>query len=123
MREKAHVEEATHADWRGASDDLLRHLAKERVRRRRVLKWHLTGFVLTGFLNFVIFAGFWNYVLQDNIFFLWLGFTYGMIALWGVWIVRQIVIVMQERMWRSRPVADEVELEFKRMRDSEAIVK
>ena len=99
------------------SDDMLRHLAKERVRRRKALPWHIGGIIFTTFFVFIFFLfvtnGFWR-VLPIGWFMF--GLCYGMIAVWGIWIVRQIAAV-----WRERTVRpDAVEMEFHKLKAMQA---
>ena len=95
------------------SDDMLRHLAKERVRRKKALPWHIGGIIFTALFILIFFSfvtnGFWRVLPIGWVMF---GFCYGMITVWGIWIVRQIAAV-----WRERSVRpDAVEIEFHKLK-------
>jgi len=107
LRETGVLEETGH------SDELLRHMAEERVRRKKALVWHIAGFFATCIFVFMFFLittnGFWRVAPIGYIMF---GFCYGMIAIWGIWIGRQIAAGWRERSLRP----DEVEREFQRLK-------
>ena len=110
LREDGIWEEASSS----SGDDLLRNLASERVRRKRVLWWHVAGIIAVAFFVFIFFVGAtngfrWN--ISPIIYFMF-GICYGMIAVWGVWIFRQIAAVMNGR----PPRRNEVEREFQRLK-------
>ena len=97
-----------------SDDDLLRNLAKERVRRKKVLGWHVAGIIFAGFFVLIFFAGAtngfrWN---VNPILYFMFGVCYGMIAVWGIWIFRQIANVINGR----PPKYNEVEKEFQRLK-------
>ncbi|MDR2182669.1 MAG: hypothetical protein LBE55_00685 [Clostridiales bacterium] len=101
------------AETVGPSDDLLLHLAKERVRRKKAMKWHIGGIISAALFIFVFFLaateGFWRVPPIGWIMF---GFCYGMIAVWGIWIGCQIAASLRDRPLRP----NEVEREFRRLK-------
>ena len=109
--------DADDVEAHGPSDDFLRYLAKERVRRKKALKWHICGIIATTFFTFVFFVivtnGFWRVLPIGWIMF---GFCYGMIASWGIYIARQIAASWRERTLRP----DDVEKEFQRLKSMQS---
>ncbi|MCL2573161.1 MAG: 2TM domain-containing protein [Defluviitaleaceae bacterium] len=103
-------------DVEESNDDLLRHLARERVRRKKMLRWHIVGLVaisiFTLFFFLVATNGFaWR--TAPVIFFMF-GIFYGAIAVWGVWIGKEMVAVMMDKAMRGK----EVEKEFQRLKST-----
>jgi hypothetical protein len=110
-------EDREEAEPEGPSDELLRRMAKERVHRKKALKWHILGIIFTALFVFIFFLavteGFWRVLPIGWIMF---GFCYGMIAVWGIYIARQIAVS-----WRERSVRpDDVEKEFRRLKSMQA---
>ena len=96
-----------------SDDDMLRHLARARVRRKKALRWHVAGVFGASNFIFVFFliatGGFWRVTPVGWLMF---GFCYGVIAVWVVWVARQIAAAWRERSLRP----NEVEKEFQRLK-------
>jgi len=109
LREEGTWEEAS------TSDDLLRNFAMARVRRKKAMWWHVAGIISAAFFVLIFFAfatnGFWR--AEPVVFFLF-GVCYGMIAIWGIWIFRQIAAILND----GPPRHNEVEKEFQRLKST-----
>ena len=97
----------------GESDDLLRHLAKERVQRRKLIRRHIWAYIAAVPFTILMLAGF---SLRLHEFNFALGFSIGVLTLWGAWIFVQVMANIRERMRHRFPKPDEVEMEFLRLK-------
>jgi len=98
------------------SDDLLRHLARQRVRRRKLLMWNAIAYGAAIPMNLFMLAAFWSVVFSRTDFYLAAGFFLGIMTLWGGWIFVQIAAALREKLRNRYPKPDEVELEFLRLK-------
>ena len=96
-------------DKGGASDDLLMHLAKERVRRRKTLKLHALAFLPVMLITFLLVDA-----MRTNDF--GLGFVAALFVVWGAWIGWHGLSFIRDFLTHRYPKPDEVEVEFKRLK-------
>jgi len=96
-------------EWADCSDDLLMHLAKERVRRRKLIRLNALAFLPVLFVTFLIVDA----MRANNFGF---GFVIGVFVMWGAWIAWHGVQLIHDYVMHRYPKPNEVELEFKRMK-------
>ena len=98
-------------EWADCSDDLLMHLAKERVRRRKMLRLGVLAFLPALFITFIA-------IDSLRISAVGFGFFIGLFFVWGAWIVWHGAQAVHDYMMNRYPKPNEVEMEFKRLKAS-----
>jgi len=97
----------THVTPKTPSDDLLMHLAKRNIRKRKELIIHIVAYFASFMLLLIISDGFRN--LNFDIFF-------GMYVTWGVFIAHKVFVQLRDWMTRSKPNKDALEAEYARLK-------
>jgi len=98
-------------DFSDCSDDLLMHLAKERVRRRKVLRLNALAFLPVLFVALLVIDA-----MRTSSF--GFGFFVGLFFVWGAWIVWHGAQMIYDYLMNRYPKPNEVEVEFKRLKAS-----
>ena len=101
-------------------NDLLMLIARKNVRERRAFRFNIIAYAIAWPINLLAFVMFWDmFGIDQDLFFITLGFSFGLLAAWGAWIVRRGYIIWQNR--SEKPgCTDPVELEYLRLKDAES---
>ena len=99
----------THTVPKMHSEDLLMHLAKRNLRKRRELLIHIAAYIASFILLIFITNGFrglsWD-------------FYFGVYVTWGIFIAYKIFVQLREWFTRRRPAPDALKAEYERLKST-----